>query len=236
MTILQRLGTQIQHLFPANEHGQERAQWFLLALQSILIPITASRTSNLLRTLATVFGWHLKQSRFYTFMASPKLPWDRIWALLWRSIPQPLTDGRLLLALDDSLNPKTGKKVFACERTFDPAAKTNQNRYLWAQTLVTVGCYGSSTVVGPACPWPSPSTCVRLRCAGNSARSAANSRSSPPSSPRPWTHRAPGGGVCQGPGAGYHRQRVWQQRPVAAPACGRGPARASAEPGQAHIN
>jgi hypothetical protein len=114
------------------------------------------------------------------FMAWPKLPWDRIWALLWRSIPQPLTDGRLLLALDDSLNPKTGKKVFACERTFDPAAKTNQNRYLWAQTLVTVGCYGSSTVVGPACPWPSPSTCVRLRCAGNSARSAANSRSSPP--------------------------------------------------------
>ena len=85
MTILQRLGTQFQCLFPANEHGQERAQWFLLALQSILLPITASRTSNLLRTIATVFGWHLDQTRFYTFMASPpKLPWDRVWALLWR--------------------------------------------------------------------------------------------------------------------------------------------------------
>ena len=46
MTILQRLGTQFQHLFPANEHGQERAQWFLLALQAILLPITASRTSH----------------------------------------------------------------------------------------------------------------------------------------------------------------------------------------------
>ena len=64
MTILQRLGTQFQCLFPANEHGQERAQWFLLALQSILLPITASRTTKLLRTIATVFGWHLDQTRF----------------------------------------------------------------------------------------------------------------------------------------------------------------------------
>jgi hypothetical protein len=139
MTILQHLGTQLQSLFPANEHGQERAQWFLLALQSILLPITASRTSNLLRTIATVFGWRLDQTRFYTFMASPKLPWDRVWALLWRSIPDPLTQGRLLLALDDSLNPKTGKKVFACEHSFDHAAKPKQNRFPWAQTLVTVG-------------------------------------------------------------------------------------------------
>ena len=139
MTILQRLGHQIQHLFPANEHGQERAHWFLLTLQSILIPITASRTSNLLRTIATVFGCVIPQSRFYTFMASSKLPWDRIWTLLWKAIPDPLTDGRLLLALDDSLNPKTGKKIFACERTFDHAAKTNQAQYPWAQTLVTIG-------------------------------------------------------------------------------------------------
>ena len=99
MTILQRLGSQFQHLFPANEYGQERAQWFVLALQAILLPITASRTSNLLRTIAgAVFGWHLDQTRFYAFMASPKLLWDRVWTLLWRSIPEPLTDGRLLLA------------------------------------------------------------------------------------------------------------------------------------------
>ena len=139
MTILQRIGDQIQQAFPANEHGQERAQWFLLTLQSILMPITASRTSNLLRTIATVFGWDLVQNRFYTFMASPKLPWEAIWRLVWRSIPEPLTDGRLLLALDDSLNPKTGKKVFGCDKTFDHAAKTNQSRYPWAQTIVTVG-------------------------------------------------------------------------------------------------
>ncbi len=45
----------------------------------------------------------------------------------------------MLLGLDDSLNPKTGRKVFGCQRTFDHAAKTNQNQYPWAQTIVTVG-------------------------------------------------------------------------------------------------
>jgi hypothetical protein len=41
--------------------------------------------------------------------------------------------------LDDSINPKTGTKVFACQRSFDHAAKPNQSRFPWAQTLVTVG-------------------------------------------------------------------------------------------------
>jgi hypothetical protein len=34
-------------------------------------------------------------------MASPKIPWKRLWQTLWRMIPDPLTDDRLLLALDD---------------------------------------------------------------------------------------------------------------------------------------
>ena len=72
-------------------------------------------------------------------MASVKLPWTRMWEMLWRAIPSPLCDGRLLLALDDSINPKTGKKIFACQTTFDHAAKTNQTRWAWAQTIVTVG-------------------------------------------------------------------------------------------------
>jgi hypothetical protein len=71
-------------------------------------------------------------------MASVKLPWTRVWETLWRAIPDPLTAGRLLLALDDSLNPKTGRKVFGCQTTFDHAAKANQSRYPWAQTIVTV--------------------------------------------------------------------------------------------------
>ena len=139
MPILPALATQFQCVFPATAHGQERGRWFLLTLQAILVPITASRTSNLLRAIATLFGVEITQSRYYTFMASVKRRWEALWVVLWRAIPDPLTDGRLLLALDDSINPKTGRKVFGCQPTFDPAAKTNQTPYPWAQTIVTVG-------------------------------------------------------------------------------------------------
>ena len=115
MSILPALAVQFQALFPATAHGQRRSRWFILTLQAILVPITASRTSNLLRAIATLFGVVIAQSRYYTFMASVKLPWTRVWEMLWRAIPDPLTAGRLLLALDDSLNPKTGRKVFGCQ-------------------------------------------------------------------------------------------------------------------------
>ncbi len=54
-------------------------------------------------------------------------------------IPDPLTDGRLLLALDDYINPKTGKKIFGCAKVFDHDAKANQSKYPWAQNIVAVG-------------------------------------------------------------------------------------------------
>ena len=139
MTILRTLANDFQTLFPATDKGQERFRWFILTLQAILVPITASRTSNLLRAIETLFGVSIAEWRYYTFMASVKLPWARMWEILWRAIPSPLCDGRLLVGLDDSINPKTGKKIFACQRTFEHAAKTNQTRWPWAQTIVTVG-------------------------------------------------------------------------------------------------
>ena len=139
MSILPTLARDFQFLFPLTDHGQERFHWFVLTLKAILVPITVSRTSNLLRAIETLFGVSIAQWRYYTFMASVKLPWDDLWEALWRAIPSPLVAGRLLLGLDDSINPKTGKKIFACQRTFDHAAKTNQTRWPWAQTIVTVG-------------------------------------------------------------------------------------------------
>jgi len=44
-----------------------------------------------------------------------------------------------VIALDDSVNAKTGRKVFACQTTFDHAARTNQSQYPWAQTTVRLG-------------------------------------------------------------------------------------------------
>ncbi len=72
-------------------------------------------------------------------MASPKLPWNRLWHCLWEMIDDPLTDDRLLLALDDYINPKTGKKIFGCDTVFDHAAKQNQTKYPWAQNVVAIG-------------------------------------------------------------------------------------------------
>ncbi len=72
-------------------------------------------------------------------MASPKIPWKRLWQTLWKTIPQPLTGNRMLLALEHYINPKTGKKIFGCGRVFDHAAKQNQSKYPWAQNIVAVG-------------------------------------------------------------------------------------------------
>lgn len=139
MFILRDILSRLQTAFPATVKGRERHLWFAYTLLAILVPFTASRTSNLLRSLHTLFGLAPGRRRFYTFMASPKLPWAALREILWRAIPQPLTEGRLLLALDDSINPKTGRKIFACQHLFDHAAKINQARYPWSQNLVTVG-------------------------------------------------------------------------------------------------
>ncbi|MBK6959077.1 MAG: hypothetical protein IPH22_12845 [Nitrosomonas sp.] len=44
-----------------------------------------------------------------------------------------------MLALDDTINPKTGKKIFGCASFFDHAAKTNQSKYPWSQNVVSIG-------------------------------------------------------------------------------------------------
>lgn len=72
-------------------------------------------------------------------MASPKIPWNRLWKTLWKMIPNPLTGDRLLLVLDDCINPKTGKKIYGCDNVFDHAAKLNQSKYPWAQNIVAIG-------------------------------------------------------------------------------------------------
>jgi len=109
------------------------------ALLAFIVPFTNSISSNILRSLNTLFGLSVNRRRFYTFMASNKLPWIKLWQGLWGTIPNPLTDGRLLIALDDFINPKTGRKIFGCAHFFDHAAKANQSKYPWAQNVVLVG-------------------------------------------------------------------------------------------------
>jgi len=140
MIILHDILEKLKNEFTHSRKGDERGIWFIYTIVAIIIPFTSSKASNLLRCLKGLFGFAgIRKKRYYTFMASPKIPWQRLWQCLWKMIPAPLTDNRLLLALDDFINPKTGKKIFGCGKIFDHAAKQNQSRYPWAQNIVAIG-------------------------------------------------------------------------------------------------
>jgi hypothetical protein len=140
MLILQSLLSELKDEFTPSRKNEERSVWFLHTLLAIILPFTSSKTSNLLRAFTALFGFaDIGRKRYYTFMASPMIPWDRLWSRLWRMIPQPETNGRLIVALDDYINPKTGKKIFGCAKVFDHAAKQNQSQYPWAQNIVAIG-------------------------------------------------------------------------------------------------
>ncbi|MBU2754649.1 hypothetical protein HFU84_07865 [Acidithiobacillus sp. CV18-2] len=119
MTMLRDLLTPFQSDFSDTRMGRERSHWFIFTLLAIIVPFTSSMSSNLLRSLQTLFGLNVNARRFYIFMASTHLAWDRLWPIAWNLIPSPLVDGRLILALDDSINNKTGKRIFGCGFIFD---------------------------------------------------------------------------------------------------------------------
>lgn len=139
MFILRDIFQQLQEQFPNSKLNQWRSRIFLRTLLSCIMPFTDSKSSNLLRAVNHLFNFKINQRRFYTFMASSKLPWQALWQKVWCMIPQPRTEGRLMIALDDSINTKTGKKVFGCASIFDHAAKDNQSKYPWAQCITSIG-------------------------------------------------------------------------------------------------
>jgi len=139
MFILKDILSPLQEAFSSTDLGRERSRWFAYTVFAFIIPFTNSISSNVFRCINTLFGLDANRRRFYTFMASNKLPWGKLWPILWSMIPNPLSDGRLFIALDDFINPKTGRKIFGCSHIFDHAAKANQSKYPWAQNVVLVG-------------------------------------------------------------------------------------------------
>jgi len=139
MFILHDLLTPLQAEFSNTAQGQKRKAWFAYTLLAVVVPFTSSITSNLLRALQTLFGLKLQSQRFYTFMASSTLPWKGLWQAMWGIIPSPATEKRIMVALDDSINPKSGKKFFGCAHFHDHAAKSNQSSYPWSQCILAVG-------------------------------------------------------------------------------------------------
>lgn len=139
MLILRDLLNLLQQTFSETGQGQQRKVWFAYTLLAVALPFTSSITSNVLRSLRTLFGLDIDSQRFYAFMASSTLPWRRLWLALWGAIPQPATAGRVMVALDDSINPKTGKTIFGCGHFHDHAASGNQSSYPWSQCILAIG-------------------------------------------------------------------------------------------------
>ena len=70
MFILRDLLQPLQAQFADSTLGKERAHWFVFTLLAMIVPFTSSVTSNLLRSLNTLFGLSLGRRRFYTFMGT----------------------------------------------------------------------------------------------------------------------------------------------------------------------
>lgn len=139
MFILRDLLTPLQGEFSNTRQGQKRKVWFAYTLLAVVVPFTSSITSNLLRALQTLFGLDLQSQRFYTFMASTTLPWKRLWQAMWGMIPSPATEERIIVALDDSINPKSGREIFGCAHFHNHASKGNQSSYPWSQCVLVIG-------------------------------------------------------------------------------------------------
>jgi len=136
MLLLHNIPGKLKNEFAHSRKGRERGARFVYSPVAIIIPFTSSKTSNLLRCLRGFFGFtRIAKKRYYTFAASPKIQRHRLWRCVWKMIPAPLTDDRLLPAIDYYINPKTGKKIFVFAKIFGHAAKQNQSRYPWAQNI-----------------------------------------------------------------------------------------------------
>jgi hypothetical protein len=78
MFILRDLLVALQAPFSDSKLGRERSLWFVFTLLAVIFPFTSSMSSNLLRSLQTLFGLDVGRRRFYTFMASAKMPWQSL--------------------------------------------------------------------------------------------------------------------------------------------------------------
>ena len=136
MDTLKPLLNHLQAVFKRSAH---KGQLFSAVILTMILPIGSGISSQIYRKLVQIVGYSISKTRFYRFMASKCFNWDTIWRAVFKLIPSPLTDGRLILALDDSTTPKSGKEIFGCEHFYDHAAKHNQSRYPWSQCYVQLG-------------------------------------------------------------------------------------------------
>ncbi|MDY6971652.1 MAG: hypothetical protein SV775_04910 [Thermodesulfobacteriota bacterium] len=74
MFILKDILNPLQEAFSSTDLGKKLRQWFTYAILAFIIPFTTSTSSNVFQCINTLFGLNANRRRFYTFMASNKLP------------------------------------------------------------------------------------------------------------------------------------------------------------------
>ena len=82
MFILKDILDPLQKAFSSTDLSRERGHWFSYAILAFIISFTTSISSNVFRCINTLFGLNVNHRRFYTFMASSKLPWGKLWPIL----------------------------------------------------------------------------------------------------------------------------------------------------------
>lgn len=86
------------------------------------------------------FRSEVTEKRFYLFLAAAKIKWDLILSKTLELLgPQILTDGLLMLIVDDTTYGKSGKKISGCQTHFDHAAKLNSSKWIYGHCRVIVG-------------------------------------------------------------------------------------------------
>lgn len=133
MDTLTPLLTSLQAFY---SRGQKKGRLFTCIILAFILPVLNGKGSNVYRKLLHLLHVVVSETRFYRFMAGRCFRWQQLHKAIYNQIPEPLEDGRILAVIDDTINPKSGRKIFGCEHRFDHAAKKNQCRYPWGQNYV----------------------------------------------------------------------------------------------------
>ena len=99
------------------------------------------RIASIIRSFGSVF-FHSKitEKRFYLFLASAMIKWDLILSNILQLLGEDmLTDGLLMLIVDDTTYGKTDKKISGCQTHFDHSAKLNHSKWIFGHCRVIVG-------------------------------------------------------------------------------------------------
>ena len=135
MNSLYTLLVSLQEVF---KRSYKKGNLFSTVILAIMLPTGTVMSSHIHLKLEGVLYFSISKTRFYRFMSSKVFNWDSIWMKIFKLIPSTETDDRLVVALDDSVIPKSGKKIFGCENFFDHVAKHYQNTYPWSQCFIQI--------------------------------------------------------------------------------------------------